>query len=149
MPSQTTAWRKILEEEAARRSRSFSVSLETESFGALRAIAMAGHGYAVLPWSSVHADCVEGRLQARRIVNPDMRGLMSIACLNNKLMTAAQQAVHDLLVRTIKRISDSLHLDIPGAIDSPARKVCPSSLFARTTALPRVVHRLQGGELAG
>ena len=149
MPSQTTAWRKILEEEAARRSRSFSVSLETESFGALRAIAMAGHGYAVLPWSSVHADCIDGRLQARRIVNPDMRGLMSIACLNNKLMTAAQQAVHDLLVRTIKRISDSLHLDIPGAIDSPARKVCPSSLFARTTALPRVVHRLQGGELAG
>ena len=75
--------------------------------------------------------------------------LMSIACLNNKLMTAAQQAVHDLLVCTIKRISDSLHLDIPGAIDSPARKVCPSSMFARTAALPRVVHRLQGDDRAG
>ncbi len=145
MSSMTTSWRKILEEEAAKRNRSLTVQFETESFNALRAIAMSGQGYAIMPWSGIHADCMEGRLQARRIVNPDIRGLTSIACLNNKLMTAAQQAVHDILVRTVKDVSDSLQPDADGTLGAPARKVCPSALFARPVQQPRVVHKLHGG----
>lgn len=138
----TTSWRKILEEEAAKRNRSFSIRFETESFSALRAIAMAGESYAILPWSAVRNDCVQGRVQVRRIVNPDLRGLVSIACLNNKLMTAAQQAVHDIFVRTVKQISDEFQLDVAAGI-LPTRKVCPSSLFTRPVNQPRVVHTLR------
>src|SRR3546814_17556775 len=58
--------------------------IETESLSALRAMALSGDCYALLPRSSVHADVVSGKLMARRIVNPDLRGMMSVANLNGR-----------------------------------------------------------------
>ena len=134
--SRTTAWRKILEDEAAKRNRSFSIQFETESFIASRAIAVAGQAYPILPWSSIMADCINGRVQVRRLVNPDMRGVLSIAHLDNQLLTVAQQAVHDVFLRIVKDIQATYQLDLVGSAPFETRKVCPNSLFAKPAFRP-------------
>ena len=108
---------------------------ETESFTALRALALSGECDVLLPYHSVQAECIAGLLQARRIVEPDLTGLYALAHLNNKLMTSAMTAVHDLIVRELRLVGGES--DIERRAGS-VRTLCPSSLFARPRPIPRI-----------
>ncbi|MFW2828955.1 LysR family transcriptional regulator [Sphingomonas sp. ID0503] len=132
-PCRATSWRKILEEAADRRGKCLSVTFESDSYAALRSLALTGACFTILPRSSILQDVADGNLQARRIVSPDLRGHLSLASDSNRETTPAQRAGGLLLTKTIRRAAEELGLNAEG---SAARKVCPTSLFVRPRRLP-------------
>lgn len=135
LPALVTSWRRILEDEAERHGKSLSVNFETESFSALRSLAISGDCYTILPYSGVLRDVMEGRVQARRIVGSNLRGLMSLAHLNNVEHGMAQRAALKVLNTTIRSVADDLGFKV-GAASSP--KICPGTLFSRHRSLSPV-----------
>ncbi|WP_160987415.1 LysR family transcriptional regulator [Novosphingobium silvae] len=129
MPCRSTAWRKILDDVAERRGKALHSVIETESLSALRSMALSGECYALLPRSSVIEEVRDGRLQARRIVNPDMRGVMSIGSLSGRELGRAATEVRDIVVRACAALRDDLPLETEQPSQSHVLRVKPSTLF--------------------
>lgn len=138
LPCRSTAWRKILEEHADNLGKSLSVTFESESYMGLRSLAMSGECYTILPRSSIIQDHLNGFVQARRIIEPEIRGILSLANLQSKDLTDAQKATRKVLTATIRQVANELGL---GSKGSPSRKVCPGSLFGGDKRTPRPAHR--------
>lgn len=129
MPCKSTVWRKVLDDAAAKHGKILRSPIETESLSALRAMALSGDCYALLPRSSVHADVVSGKLMARRIVNPDLRGMMSVANLNGRELPRAAREVRDIVVRACHLATESLRPLTAGSEATPIMRVTPTNLF--------------------
>jgi LysR family transcriptional regulator, nitrogen assimilation regulatory protein len=127
--SQSTTWRKILDDIANQRGKSFSSSIETESASIVKAIAQSGEASGVLPLSCVRQEISEGTLQARRLVNPELRGMLVLASLPSAQMTPAKRAVRDLIMRVANDMmaGDSSGID---AVDvTPILRALPGKLL--------------------
>ena len=133
MPCQSTVWRKILDDVAERRGKTLRSVIETESLSALRSMALSGECYALLPLSNVLDDVRIGRLQARKIINPDMRGVMSIASPSGRELGRAATEVRDMVVRACALLRDDLALEMDIPPKSHVLRVTPSTLFPITT----------------
>lgn len=127
LPGRSTSWRKILDEQAEALGRTLSSAFETDSYAALRALAQSGECYSILPRSSIMQDHLEGIVKARRIVEPEMHGLLSLANLKSTELTHTQKAARDVLIATIRKVAAQLGL---GTGKTTIPKVYPSSLFA-------------------
>lgn len=134
VPHRSTAWRKILDDAAASRGRRIDAPMETESYSALRAVARSGEAQTILPLSSVLEDVQEGRLVARKIVNPDLSGMMSLAHLKNAELSRAVQEVRDLVVRVVRLVSEQMKLEARVPSAAHILKVTPSTLFPMRAA---------------
>lgn len=131
MPCSATSWRKILDLAAEERGMRLTPRFETESMTALRSIAMSGEGVAVLPRSCVHEEVLAGRLSARRIVNPDLKGMKSIAHLKNKPMTAAHKQSRELICQVVRQVFDRLDHEVQALSSQGMSFISPSALFQR------------------
>lgn len=134
LPCCSSSWRKILEEQAERHGKSFSVTFETESFNALRSLAQSGECYTILPESSILNDRMNGALQGRKIVEPEMHGVYSLANLHSGELNQAQKAARELIITTFREVAEMLRLESPGPLSS---RVYPSSLFPFRGSLAR------------
>ena len=134
LPSVSTTWRQALEEAAERRGVTFAPVIETESSQTLRLLASLGECHAVLPGSGVYHDVQAGRLQARRVVNPDMAGMMSVARLASKPLTGAQTQVREILVEVARKVGRDMDLTVEP----------PPPLIRRTT--PTLLFPIEGGK---
>ena len=99
---EATTWRKALDDIAERTGGAFDAPVETESASVMKAIALSGEASAIMPASSVRAEVAEGALKAQRIVNPEMRGFLSLAHLPTLEMNPARQAVRDLVIEVVR-----------------------------------------------
>ena len=129
MPCRSTAWRKILDDVAERQGKTLRSVIETESLSALRAIAMTGDCYALLPRSAVLEEIRGGQLQARKIVNPDMRGVMSIASVTGRELGRAAAEVKDIVVEACHALGKDFTLTDEIAPSDQVLRVMPSTLF--------------------
>lgn len=127
LPGRSTSWRKILDEQAQSLGRSLAATFETDSYAALRALAVSGECYTIVPRSSIMQDHLDGALKARRIVKPEMHGVLSLANLKSTELTHTQKATRDVLIATIRKVAAQLGLSTG---KSTIPKVYPSSLFA-------------------
>lgn len=128
LPGRSSSWRKILDETAESHGKSLSVMFETESYTALRALAMSGECYTILPRLGIMQDHLDGLFQARRIIEPEMHGVLSMANLNSAELTHAQKAARDVIVTTMRTVAAELGLGT-GAATIP--KVYPDSPFEK------------------
>ena len=99
---EATTWRKALDDIAKRIGGSFDAPVETESVSVMKAIVHSGEASAIVPVSSVRDEVAEGVFKAQRIVNPEMRGFLSLAHLPTLEMNPARQAVRDLVVDVVR-----------------------------------------------
>jgi LysR family nitrogen assimilation transcriptional regulator len=138
----STAWRKILDDLAERVGKQLDLVLETESYSTLRALAISGECYALLPRLCVHQDVVDGRLSARKIVNPDVRGLMSLANLTNRPLSLAARKVKELAVQVFRDLRYDLHLPESAPAAAHLMQIAPSTQFPIPTppSLLKITH---------
>ncbi|MCK9503402.1 MAG: LysR family transcriptional regulator [Porticoccaceae bacterium] len=127
--SQATTWRKILDEAARNRGKILDVQVETESFYAMRSLVLSGKCCALLPHSSMVEDIVEGRLQARKITNPDLRGLISVSHLKSRELQRSGRAVHDLVVRAARAVAGQVRAEAKIPAAPQFMRATPSTLF--------------------
>ncbi len=99
---QSTSWRKILDDVAEKHGKTFKAAIETESASVIMAIAMSGQASGLLPMSCVREEVALGRLRAQRVVNPEIRGLLSLVSLPSLGPNPAKSAVRDLVLEVVK-----------------------------------------------
>ena len=130
--SQTTAWRKVLDDVAERCGQRIESIIETESINVIMSIVMSGEASCVLPLSYVRNEVAEGRLTAQRLINPELRGMMSLANLAGLEMTPAQLAVRQVIVE-LARNSRKLngYLDM-GTKAMPTLRALPGRIMPAT-----------------
>lgn len=129
VPCEATTWRKALDDVARRLGRAFVAPVETELLAVMMAIVLAGEASAILPASSVRNEVEQGLLRAQRIVNPEMRGLLAVTHLPTLEMTSARQAVHDLVVETVKAATSEPDPSAAEANVTPILRAVPSRIL--------------------
>jgi LysR family nitrogen assimilation transcriptional regulator len=132
IPGRTATVRKILDDAAQSRSRAFALPIETESFSVVREIVLSGEANGLLPLSSVYQEVRRGELSARRLVSPEVGGVLSLTHLSSSPMTPAKRAVRDIVTQVGRA-----HLEAMGA-GLPLGNVTP---ILRTSAKKPVKDR--------
>lgn len=134
MPSASTTLRKAMDDAAERRGLRVTPRIETESAQALKALALAGDCYAVLPRACVHDEMMRGVLHGRKLINPDLRGMMTLVNLASRPLGPAQLAVRDLIKTITRRFASDM--DTSPAPSSVPRTT-PTSLFPNSNSRKR------------
>lgn len=101
--SRSTTWRKALDEIAERFGKSINPTIETESVSVLRAIVLSGRASAVLPRTYVEQEINQPELICQPLVNPNLRGVLSLVHLSAARLNPAQHAVKKILIDIMKR----------------------------------------------
>ncbi len=125
LAKQTSSWRRVLDQAAKDIGKSFSCHFETESTSAMKALAVTGQSYSILPRSCIAADMREGKIHGRRIVDPPIRGLLSIANVESADLTLAHREVKKLIVKIARDFEAGSEAGEPFY----SRQVLPGSLF--------------------
>jgi LysR family nitrogen assimilation transcriptional regulator len=144
LASESSPWRKALDEVAERRGMALRPIVESESMTALKALAITGDSCSILPWTYLRSEVREKLFHARRIVNPDMRGCVSVVSLKNYPLGVTQLKVRDVLVDVTRRIYGLTEgID---AFDLPTRlrRAMPSALLPSPEGRHRRYRQING-----
>ncbi|MCL8382921.1 LysR family transcriptional regulator [Xanthobacter aminoxidans] len=134
LPSNSATWRKALDEIAERRGMALNPVLETESMAALKALAMAGDCYTILPGPCILDEVRGGLYHARRIVNPELSGFMSVASLNSRPLGPVQKKVRDILVDVARQVCEAEEANAAAAALASVSRATPSTLLPSNEA---------------
>lgn len=135
--SPTSTWRKALDDAAERHGRAFTPQIETESVQALKALAMSGECHSLMPGSCIIEEARLGLLTARRVIDPEMQGTMSLASLASRPLGLAAAGVRDIIREIAETLTDEMRLPVPNAAASIIRATPTAFTPANERGRPR------------
>ena len=97
LPSRPSPWRHLLDGVSRRKGISLLVVLEADSVAIQKEVAAKGGTYTVLGPYAMMEDVRAGRLQASRIVNPDLKRFVTLAMPKKGPLTLACKVVAQLI----------------------------------------------------
>lgn len=128
---QSSTWRKVLDDVAARNGKRLHAAVETESVGVIKAIVRSGEACGLLPASSVQAERKSGEFRVQRLVDPEIRGVLSLVSLRTAQLSPARRAIRELVIDVVKRNGEAW--DRGGDIDlskvTPILRTLPSKVL--------------------
>jgi len=136
LPSRPSAWRHLLDDVSRRKGISLSVVLEADSVAIQKHVAARGDTYTLLAPYAMMEDVRAGRLQASRIVNPDLKRFVTLAMPKKGSLTLASKVVMQLLQQTAKELEAEGGLRLADTRDPAA-----STKRNRRGKAPRVARR--------
>ena len=104
LPSRPSPWRHLLDEVSRRKGVSLLVVLEADSVTVQREVAAKGGAYTILGPYAMMADVRAERLQASRIVNPDLKRFVTLAMPKKGPLTLACKVVAQLIRETAREL---------------------------------------------
>jgi LysR family nitrogen assimilation transcriptional regulator len=104
LPSAPNTWRSLLERMARRQQVSLNEVMTVDSAPLLIELAASGGCYAILPRYSVAAEVAAGRLQAARIVRPELSRMLTLGATAQHPMTLAAREVARLVRELVPAI---------------------------------------------
>ena len=131
LPRRPSHWRSILDETARSKGFSLVAAIEADSLLLQREALVANqHLYALLGPYSVEDDLRRGRLQAAKIVSPDLKRYVTLALPKQGHLTQAGRVVSQLIRETVQGWQG--HLNAPGVLralrpDGTKRPTKPSA----------------------
>jgi len=127
LPSRPSPWRHLLDEVSRRKGVTLNIVLEADSVAIQKQVAASGAAYTILGPYAMMQDAREGRLQASRIVNPDLKRFVTLAMPKKGPLTLACRVVAQLVQQVAK------DLEIGGALrmDHNVAKVKPGQRARR------------------
>lgn len=111
LPSSPSTWRHLLDEVGRRLGIALNVILEADSIVVQKEVAARGKAYSILGPYAMMEDVRSGRLQASRIVNPDLKRFVTLSISHKGPLTLACKAV----VRLVSEVAKEL--DANGALN--------------------------------
>lgn len=117
LPSHPHFLRKKLEQTAFDQGLKMDVRADQDSTRLLNAYIETGYAYGILPFTSFYEGVRDGKLFARKIVNPVIPRQMTIAWSRHKPLNRASKVVADELFRLIGELNASGML--PGKLSDP------------------------------
>jgi LysR family nitrogen assimilation transcriptional regulator len=101
MPDRRVHLRRMVEEAASRSGQKLNVRYEQQSLLTILSLVRAGLGSVIIGWPAIHSMWEDGSIDARRVVEPELSRIISLAVPSSRpLSTAAKvtyDALHDLL----------------------------------------------------
>ena len=116
LPSRPSAWRHVLDEASRRKGISLHVVLEADSVAIQKHVAGKGATYTLLAPYAMMDDVRAGRLQASRIVNPDLKRFVTLAMAKKGPLTLACKVVTQLIQQTAKDLEGEDGLRLGGSL---------------------------------
>ena len=102
LPSRPSPWRHVLDDVSRRKGISLLVVLEADSVTIQKEVAAKGGTYTVLGPYAMMEDVRAGRLQASRIVNPDLKRFVTLAMPKKGPLTLACKVIAQLIQQTAR-----------------------------------------------
>ncbi len=96
-----------LDEALAKEGLEYTPCAEINSTPVLKQLIEQGEGYSVLPWCAIDHEMSGGRLQARRIIEPEVLRLVSICVSDTMPQSAASEAVCALMIAIVSDLIES------------------------------------------
>jgi len=97
MPDRMVHLRRMVEEAAIRSGLTLKVRYEQQSLLTILSLVRAGLGSAVIAWPAIHALWEEGCIDARKVVEPDLSRVISLAIPANRPLSNAARVTYDTL----------------------------------------------------
>jgi len=104
LPTRPSPWRHLLDEVSRRKGISLNVVLEADSVTVQKEVAAKGGIYTVLGPYAMMEDVRAGRLQASRIVDPDLKRFATLAMPKKGSLTLACRVIAQLLQQIAKEL---------------------------------------------
>jgi DNA-binding transcriptional LysR family regulator len=102
LPSRPSPWRHLLDEVSRRKGISLHVVLEADSVTIQKEVVAKGGTYTILGPYAMAQEVRAGRLQASRIVNPDLKRFVTLAMPKQGPLTLACKVIAQLIQQTAK-----------------------------------------------
>lgn len=97
MPDRMVHLRRMVEEAASRSGHTLKVRYEQQSLLTILSLVRAGLGSVVIGWPAIHALWEEGSIDARKVVQPDLSRIISLAIPFNRPLSSAAKVTYDTL----------------------------------------------------
>jgi LysR family transcriptional regulator, nitrogen assimilation regulatory protein len=104
LPSRPSPWRHLIDGVSRRKGISLLVVLEADSVVIQKEVAAKGGTYTVLGPYAMMEDVRAGRLQASRIVNPELKRFVTLAMPKKGPLTLACKVVAQLIQQTAREL---------------------------------------------
>jgi len=104
LPSSPSAWRHLLDEVSRRQGITLNVILEADSIVVQKEVAARGDAYTILGPYAMMEDVRSGRLQASRIVSPDLKRFVTLSISKKGPLTLACKVVVQLVSEVAKEL---------------------------------------------
>jgi len=104
LPSRPSTWRHLLDEVSRRKGIAFRVVMEGDSVTIQKEVAAKGNAYSILGPYAMMEDVRAGRLQASRIINPDITRFITLAMPKKGPLTLACKVIAQLIHQTAKEL---------------------------------------------
>ncbi len=104
LPSRPSSWRHLLDEVSRRKGIALQVVLEADSVTIQKEVAAKGGTYTLLGPYAMMEDVRAGRLQAARIVNPDLKRSITLAMPKTGSLTLACKVIARLIQQTAREL---------------------------------------------
>jgi LysR family transcriptional regulator, nitrogen assimilation regulatory protein len=140
LPSRPSPWRHLLDGVSRRKGISLLVVLEADSVAIQKEVTAKGGTYTVLGPYAMMEDVRAGRLQASRIVNPDLKRFVTLAMPKKGPLTLACKAVAQLIRETATELEgegalrlgrNAPNVRASAKPDQPGKRSERSAKFAR------------------
>ncbi len=116
LPRRPAHWRALLDETAKSKGFALTAAIEADSLTLQKELLAANkHLYALLGPFSVHHELRMGRLQAARVVAPELKRYVTLARPKQGQLTQASRIVSGLIVDTVKGWKGQLTEPMGGA----------------------------------
>ncbi len=111
LPRPNAHWRAILDETARSKGFNLSAAVEADSLRIQKeVIASNPHLYALLGPFSVEEEVRSGRLQAAKVINPDLKRYVTLAHPKHGNFTQASRIVSKLITETVEEWQGQLNI---------------------------------------
>jgi LysR family nitrogen assimilation transcriptional regulator len=97
MPGLPDGLRQLLDEHATAVGLDIQVAFEMQSVAAVRELVEQGVGDTILPFGAVRRSAMDGRLVARKIVEPDISRPLFLVYSERRPLSKAEQALRSLI----------------------------------------------------
>ena len=104
LPSRPSPWRHLLDEVSRQKGFSLSVVLEADSLTIQKELAAKSGTYTILGPYAMMEEVRAGRLQASRLVNPDLKRFVTLAMPKKGPLTVACKVVAQLIQQTAREL---------------------------------------------
>ena len=102
MPDRRVHLRRMVEESASRNGLKLKVRYEQQSLLTILSLVRAGLGSVVIGWPAIQSMWEDGTIDARRIVEPELTRIISLAIPSSRPLSNAAKITYDMLYELLR-----------------------------------------------
>jgi len=123
LPGPNESLRTLLEMLAAQQGIKLNIVIEGDAYRTLRVLIDKGHGYGILPRSSILTELRSGTLQASRLTNPEVERSIVLTTCSNRIPASGLKSLVDIIKKVVRETIEAANsVSISNSIPSAPKR---------------------------